>query len=201
MELLLDNLEAYAPVVLRGIRFTDDEFMSFCAEHEDLRIESNPRGEVEVMPGTSGDTGYRNSEITHQLHGWAKSDGRGRTFDSSTMFVLPSGARRSPDASWIPKERIAAVPARERGRLWHLCPDFVIELKSSSDRTPDLLEKMQEWMENGAQLGWLIDPERRQVTIYRPNGTPEVLAEPASLHGEGPVAGFVLDLAEIWAEG
>lgn len=198
MELLLDNLELYAPVTLGGLRLTDDEFLVFCAEHEDLRVESNPKGEVEIMPGTGPSTGYRNMDIAVQFGAWSKQTRVGRAFDSSTMFVLPSGARRSPDASWISRDRVAAVPAEQRNRLWHICPEFVIELRSPSDRPRLLAAKMEEWIENGVHLGWLIDPEERTVTIYRAGLEPELLHAPASLAGEGPVGGFVLDLAEVW---
>lgn len=200
MELVLANLEHYAPVVLRGPRLSDEEFLEFCAEHEDLRVESNENGELELMPGTGPDTGDRNAEITHQLRAWAKRDARGRTYDSSTLFILPNGARRSPDAAWVARERIAALPAAQRGHLWRLCPDFVVELRSPSDRLALVDSKMREWIANGVKLGWLIDTEGRNVIIYRPEREPEVLANPASIAGDGPVDGFVLDLKEVYSE-
>jgi Uma2 family endonuclease len=198
MELVLPNLELYAPVTLRGTKLSDREFLEFCADHEDLRVESNEGGEIEIMPGTGPETGKRNLEIAMQLGWWTKLDGRGSAFDSSTLFVVPSGARRSPDASWIAKSRIAGLPPAQRGHLWQICPEFVIELRSPSDRLPLLEAKMREWIASGAQLGWFIDPDQRTVTVYRPQSEPEVLIEPAKVSGEGPIKGFVLDLADIW---
>lgn len=197
MQLVLDDLEVYAPVTLRGPRMTDDEFLAFCQEHEDLQIESNAFGEIELMPGTGPDTGDSNAEITHQLRSWAKRDGRGKSYDSSTLFVLPDGSRRSPDASWIEKTR-ARLPESQHGHLWHICPDFVIELRSPSDRLPRLQNKMREWITAGVRLGWLIDPEERTVSIYRPDREPEVLRNPATVAAGDPLGGFTLDLGEVW---
>ncbi len=177
---------------------TDEEFMAFCAEHPDHSFETTAEGEIIVMAPTYALTGDRNSEIDCQLRTWAKKDGRGRTYDSSTFFVLPNGARRSPDASWILKSRIAQLSQAEREGAWHVCPDFVIELRSASDRLRVLENKMREYLANGAQLGWLIDPTRRSVTIFRPNREPETLIAIDAIHGEDPVAGFVLDLSEVW---
>ena len=201
---MLDQMELYSRITLRGRNVTDAEFLRFCAAHEDLRVESNADGEVELMPGTGPETGDRNAEIAYQLRAWTKRDLRGASFDSSTLFVLPSGARRSPDASWIAKDRIATIPPEQRSHLWRLCPEFVIELRSPSDRPPELHAKLVEWLANGTQLGWLIDPEERSVTIYRAGfrageDTPEILMHPATIEGEGPVLGFSLDLTEIWA--
>jgi Uma2 family endonuclease len=132
------------------------------------------------------------------LYAWAKLDGRGVATDSSTGFVLPDGARRSPDAAWTLKSRVAQLDPVSRSRFWRLCPDFVIELQSSSDRPRKLADKMREYLANGAQLGWVIDPGHRSVTIYRPNAEPETHAEIDSIAGEGPVTSFVLDLAFVW---
>ncbi len=118
--------------------------------------------------------------------------------DSSTGFALPNGARRSPDAAWILKSRIAQLDAATRGKYWHLCPDFAIELQSATDRPRIVKDKMPEWIANGAQLGWLIDPDQRSVTIYRPEGPAETRTRIDSIAGEGPVAGFVLDLSAVW---
>ena len=155
-------------------------------------------GELLVMAPTFSFSGARNSEILGQLHKWAKADGRGLSFDSSTGYVLPNGARRSPDASWISKAAIQQLSTKNFYGFWHLCPAFVIELKSESDRLPVLRKKMQEWVANGAELGWLIDPHARSVEIYKANSDPRSLTEVESAIGEGPVAGFVLDLAPVW---
>ena len=143
------------------------------------------------MPPTYTLTGVRNSDIGAQLDEWADRDGRGFATDSSTGFVLPNSARRSADAAWTLKSRVAQLDAASRERYWRLCPDFVIELGETG-------EKMQEWIANGAQLGWLIDPEKQSVAIYRPTGAVETLAGIDSISGEGPVAGFTLDLGFVW---
>ncbi len=186
------------PATLASHPMTDEEFAAFCAEHPDLSFEMTAEGEVIVMAPTAPLTGDRNSEIDWQLRTWAKKDGRGRTYDSSTGFVLPNSARRSPDASWILKSRIAQLAPAKREGAWHFCPDFVIELQSPSDRPRVLKNKMREYLANGAQLGWLIDPARRSVTVFRPNREPETLTDINSMEGEDPVAGFVLDLSEVW---
>jgi len=196
MPLVID--EAFLPATLSSHPMTDDEFTEFCSEHPDMRIEMTAEGEIVIMPPTHSETSDRNSEIDMQLRTWAKKDARGRTYDSNGVFVLPNGARRSPDASWIHKSRIRQLSPTERKGFYHLCPDFVIELRSDSDRLRALKSKMAEYMANGAQLGWLIDPEDQSVTIYRPNSAPETRRGILSIDGEGPVTGFVLDLSEIW---
>jgi len=177
---------------------TDEEFAEFCAEHPDLFFEMTAEGDIIVMPPTYSVTGTRNSRISRHLDVWAEQDGRGLACDSSTGFVLPNGARRSPDCSWILKTRINQLDPANRGKYWRLCPDFVIELQSSSDRPRLLREKMQEWVANGAQLAWLIDPDHRSVAIYRPGTDVEKRTNLDSITGEGPVAGFVLDLSFVW---
>jgi Uma2 family endonuclease len=190
--------EAYLPVTLSSPPMTDEEFLQLCAEYPDFRIEATAEGEIIIMAPTHPLTGDSNSGIVYQLVHWSRQDGRGRTYDSSSGFVLPNGARRSPDASWILKSRIMQIEPSKREGFWHLCPDFVIELKSGSDRLPSLKKKMREYMDNGAQLGWLLNPQSRSVMIYRPNREPETRSDILYIEGEGPVAGFVLDLAEIW---
>jgi Uma2 family endonuclease len=190
--------DAFLPATLTAHPMTDEEFAAFCAEHPDLFFEMTAEGEIIVMPPTYSLTGARNTKIDRQLDVWAEKDGRGIACDSSTGFVLPNGARRSPDASWTLKSRIAQLDPASREKYWHLCPDFVIELQSTSDRPRLVREKMKEWVANGAQLGWLIDPDRRSVSIYRPGCGVETLADIDAIAGEGPVAGFVLDLSLIW---
>jgi Uma2 family endonuclease len=190
--------DAFLPATLTAPPMSDDEFAEFCAEHPDLFFEMTAEGELIVMPPTYSDTGAENFEIAGQLRVWARNDGRGVGCDSSTGFVLPNGARRSPDASWTLKSRIRQLNPASRSRFWHLCPDFVIELQSSSDRPRKLRDKMREYLANGAQLGWLIDPEHRSVTIYRKDAEPETRTDLDSISGEGPVAGFELDLALVW---
>jgi len=190
--------DAFLPATLTAHPMTDEEFAGFCADHPDLFFEMTAEGEIIVMPPTYSLTGARNAGISGQLYAWAERDGRGIACDSSTGFKLPNGARRSPDAAWILKSRIAQLDPANREKYWRLCPDFVIELKSSTDRPRLLREKMREYLANGAQLGWLIDPEQRSVAIYRPEGQVETRTGLDSIAGEGPVAGFVLDLSFVW---
>jgi len=150
------------------------------------------------MPLTFTATGARNHEIAVQLGVWARADGSGTGFDSSTGWTLPNSARRAPDAAWVFKPRIRALDPVASAGFWRLCPDFVIELRSQPDRIRTLRDKMDEWIANGAQLGWLIDPETRTVEIYRPGVAPEVLVNPDEVRGEGPVEGFVLELGRVW---
>lgn len=153
-------------------------------------------GDLLVLAPSTPMAGVRQSYFLWSFGGWAMEDQRGVTYDASTGFVLPNGARRSPSLSWKLKSRIAELESPEG--FWHLCPDFVMELKSPSDRLRTLQAKMLEYMENGAQLGWLIDPEARSVTIYRPNQPPETLTNIDTLTATEPVTGFTLNLAEVW---
>jgi Uma2 family endonuclease len=177
---------------------SDECYWELCASNPDLRFEREPNGEIVILPPTGLETGYRNSDLTAQLVVWAKRDGRGVALDSNAEYFLPNGAARSPDASWVLKNRLAAFTKEEKGKFLHLCPDFVVELMSPSDRLSRQKAKMQEWIENGAQLGWLIHAAKRTVYVYRPGMPPEELVNLQSIAGEGPVAGFVLELGTIW---
>ena len=196
MAFLID--EAYLPATLTVPPMSDQQFAEFCAEHSDLFFEMTAEGQLIVMPPTFSFIGAQNTEILGQLRDWARRDGRGVASDSSTGFVLPNGARRSPDACWTSKKEIAKLSAESRKGFWHLCPAFVIELRSKSDRIRTVREKMREYISNGAQLGWLIDPDSRSVEIYRPDREPEVVTDVESVAGDGPVEGFVLRLAPVW---
>lgn len=177
---------------------TDEQLYEFSQINRDLRIERNAQGELVIMPPTGGETGRRNAELAIQLGVWAKRDGTGSTFDSSTGFRLPNKAVRSPDASWIAHARLDRLTSEQRKKFVPLCPDFVVELRSPTDSLSVLQEKMQEYLDNGAGLGWLIDTDRRRVYVYRPNEPVEELSEPSSLNGDPLLPGFVLDLKEIW---
>lgn len=182
--------ETYLPVTLSAPGLTDEGFQEFCERYPEYRLEYTAEGDLIIMPFTDPETGVRNSQITRQLGNWAEAHG-GFVTDSSAGFVLPNGARRSPDAAWLSPERY-----RQGQRT---CPEFVIELRSSSDRLRQLKAKMEEWIENGAVLGWLIDPANRTVWIYRAGqAEPQELHDAARIEGEGPVAGFALDLSRIW---
>jgi Uma2 family endonuclease len=190
--------EQYLPAILTAPPMTDDEFAAFVAQHDDYFIEMTAEGEIVVMPPNFTLTGIRNGEIVAQLRNWARGDGKGIVSESSTGFVLPNGARRSPDAAWTDRRSIEKLGSWELQRYWHLCPDFVIELRSQSDRLPVLREKMREWIASGAQIAWLIDPERIAVEIFRPGREPETRLEVERIEGEGPVAGFTLELRRVW---
>jgi Uma2 family endonuclease len=201
MQLVVEDFESMAPVILNPSRvpMTDEEFVAFCQQYEDCFVECTAEGEIIIMPPNYSRTGRRNLEIGAQLLMWTKKDGSGEAYDPSAGFRLPNGARRAPDASWIRKDRIAALPKEQQEGFYHLCPDFVIELRSSADRINRLKAKMEEYIANGAELGWLIDPQERTVWIYRPGRAVECIVNPDRILGEGPVAGFVLELADIWA--
>ena len=181
---------------------TDEQFEQFCALNDILRIERNAKGEIILMPPTHGDTGIRNADITIDLGVWARADGTGRYADSSTGFNLPNGALRSPDASWISNARLEALTTAQRSGFFSICPDFVIELRSSSDSLSMLQAKMQEYIDNGARLGWLIDPISipKRVYICRPNADVQILDEPDEVSGEPELPGFTLHMTRIWEQ-
>jgi Uma2 family endonuclease len=189
------------PLVLQlqpTLQLSDEQFFELAQLNRDLRMERTARGELILALPTGGKTGERNSEITMQLALWAKRDGRGITFDSSTGFKLPNGAVRSPDASWVAKARLAELSDEQKQKFPPLCPDFVIELRSPTDRLSVLREKMQEYLDNGAQLGLLLDPEQRRVYVYRAGAEVEELTGPETVSAEPVLPGFALDLREIW---
>ncbi len=182
----------------KPMKFTDDEFWEFCRRNDEMRIEMTKEGDVIIMPPTGWDTGDKNSEINLQLRVWAKKERRGKVGESSTGFKLPNGATVSPDASWVRKERIEQFTAKQREKFLPLCPDFVLELRSASDSLKDSQAKMKEYIENGARLGWLIDPKAKKVHVYRPDVKAKILNNPQTVSGEDVLADFELDLAEIW---
>jgi len=193
--------ESERPTAIQWERgMTDDQYFEFCANNPELRVERTAEGDIVIMPPAGFETGDRNSELIRQLRNWALDDRRGRVFDSNTEYLLPNGAAYAPDASWVLQSRLDRLTRDEKRKFPHLCPDFVIELMSPSDRLAKVKAKMGEWTANGAQLGWLLDPDHRTVYIYRPGREPEQLVNPERLAGEGPVLGFVLELAGIWAE-
>ena len=177
---------------------SDDEYYDFCAANPDLRIERTSEGEIEIMPPTGFESGYRNNGISAQLYVWAEADGRGLAVDSNTEYLLPDGSARSPDASWVHRSRLAGLSSEQKRKFAPICPDFVVELMSPSDRLSRVQAKMHQWIDNGAQLAWLIDPDCRTVYIYRPGQPPEQLIGPMEVRGEHPVDGFVLALGRIF---
>ncbi|MBD2244130.1 Uma2 family endonuclease [Nostoc sp. FACHB-888] len=180
------------------VQMTNEQFYEFCQANGDLRIERTANGEVIIMPPAFSDTGNRNFNIAAQLGYWTEQDGTGIGFDSSTGFTLPNGAMRSPDASWIELERWNALTDAQKASFAPIFPDFVIELRSSSDRLIKLQDKMQEYIDNGASLGWLIDRQNRKVYIYRPNREVEILENPEAVSGNPELPGFILRMTKIW---
>ncbi|OUL31237.1 hypothetical protein BV372_20740 [Nostoc sp. T09] len=178
------------------IELTDEQFFQICQNNRDLRLERTAEGELIIMPPTGWESGNRNSRLTQRLGNWADADGTGLTFDSSTGFKLPNGANRSPDASWVNRARLIALNP-DPDKFLPMAPDFVAELRSATDSLETLRRKMQEYINNGVRLGWLIDPQNQQVEIYRLGREVEVLQSPTSLSGEDILPGFVLDLAQI----
>lgn len=176
----------------------DDEFFEFCQRQRGLRIEMDRYGEIIIMPPTGGETGRINFRLIARFAVWVDADGTGEGFDSSTGFILPNRAKRSPDLAWIKREKWLAIPLEQRKKFAPICPDFVVELRSETDSLPRLQAKMAEYIENGAALGWLIDVAGKTVYIYRPATPVEVLAHPAEVSGEPLLKGFVLRMDAIF---
>ncbi len=181
------------------LALTDEQFAQICQNNRDLRFERTAQGELVIMAPTGGETGHRNLSLGSQLWQWNQIHKLGKGFDSSTGFKLPNGSTRSPDVAWVRLERWEALTPEQQRRFVPLCPDFAIELKSPSDDLADLQAKLQEYLENGLHLGWLIDPEQQRVEIYRPHQAVESLTHPKTLSDEALLPGFVLDLSEIFA--
>jgi len=198
MNFALANVEL--PVRLRLDRpMTDEELMRFCAANELLRVERDANGELIVMtpPGLEG--GGAELDVAGELRNWALQDGRGRAFGPNSGVKLPDGSMRMADASWISWPRLNALSPSQREGFSPICPEFVIEVRSKSDRLKPLQEKMQMWIANGVELAWLIDPSRKAVEIYRPNQQPEIQEGHTAAYGERSVGGFVLELGKIWS--
>ncbi len=189
------------PLVLHtrpALDMNPEQFYEFCLLNREWRIEQTAEGDLRIMAPAGGGAGSRNALITAMLTTWALQDGTGVAFDSSTGFTLPNGATRSPDMAWVHRARLTVLTAEQKEQFLPLCPDFVIELRSPSDDLGRVQEKMQEYLDNGTRLGWLIDPSTRQVSLYRPATPLDVLDDPPSVSGAPPLSGFVLELAHIW---
>jgi Uma2 family endonuclease len=200
MTKVLPQVEIH-PVVLKltpALDLTDDQLFELCQLNRDWRIEYTAQGELIVMPPTGGETSNRNVEIAFQVQAWARQDQTGVAFDSSGGFKLPNGATRSPDAAWVRRTRLAGLTSEQKQKFLPLCPDFVIELRSPTDNLQAVQDKMQEYLDNGAQLGWLIDPLTRRVHVYLPQRPPELLEAPNTVSADPALPGFVLDLVPIW---
>ncbi|MEM9089615.1 MAG: Uma2 family endonuclease [Cyanobacteria bacterium P01_F01_bin.53] len=190
----MDTLTLQFPT---STQLSDDQYYEFCRANPDLRIERSAKGELILMPPTGGETGRRNASITVQLGIWNQTAKLGEVFDSSTGFKLPNGADRAPDTSWVTSARWKALTPEQKEKFPPICPDFVIELRSSTDRLSTLQAKMQEYIDNGARLGWLINRKDKQVEIYRPEQKTEILPNPSKISGESVLPGFELELEGI----
>jgi Uma2 family endonuclease len=193
-------LEGEEPLRLdtKSAGLTDEQFYQLCADNPELRLELTADRELVIMSPTGGKTGRRNTRLTQRLANWAEEDGTGEAFESSTGFTLPNGAKRAPDASWMRRARWESLTEAQQEGFIPLCPDFVVELRSKKDRLKTLQVKMEEYVQNGAQLGWLIDPTARVVYVYRPGQPVECLENPPALSGEPVLSGFVFSVSEIW---
>jgi Uma2 family endonuclease len=195
--LLRIDAETLPRVLVLDPPVSDAEFEALCRENDSVRFERTKEGAVRMNPPAGGWTSSGNQEIASQLNSWWKTHRRGRCFDSSGGFRLPDGSTLSPDAAYLSEERLRPLPKGGLRGFPRICPDFVIELLSESDTLPALQSKMADWIANGAQLGWLIDPYNRQVFIYRSTTTSERFIGD-QIAGEGPVQGLTLNLLDVW---
>ncbi|MBE9064333.1 Uma2 family endonuclease [cf. Phormidesmis sp. LEGE 11477] len=174
------------------------EFYRLCQANQDLRLELSAKGNLIIMPPTGWDTGHRNSTLNHRLVSWAEKDKSGLVFDSSTGFILPNGAIRSPDVAWVLRSRLEAINPNPN-KFLPLCPDFAVELRSANDRLLDSQAKLEEYIDNGLRLGWLINPKDNVVEIYRPQHATETLPLMSALSGDPVLPGFKVDLAKVFS--
>ncbi|MEJ7847382.1 MAG: Uma2 family endonuclease [Pyrinomonadaceae bacterium] len=179
-------------------KLSDDDFFEFCRDNPDVRIEMDKNGDIEIMAPTGAETGIKNFKLIGEFAVWVEKNGTGVGFDSSTGFRLPNGATRSPDLSWMTLEKWNAIPKAKRKKFAPVCPDFVVELRSETDTLASLQSKMEEYIENGASLGWLIDASKRKVYVYRPNVDVEILDDPKNISGGELLQGFILNVKDIW---
>ena len=187
----------YPSFEVKSLHLTDDDLFNLAQSNPELRIERTAQGDLIIMPPAGGGSSHRNARITQQLLNWSDKDGTGEVFDSSGGFILPDTSMRSPDAAWVKKERLAELNEAQWEKFLPLCPDFVIELRSPTDSLKALQTKMSEYLNNGATLGWLLDPQEKRVHVYTEQGV-EILDAPKSVSGEPLLAGFELDLRPIF---
>jgi Uma2 family endonuclease len=179
---------------LKSVNLSDEQFYQLCHSNDDWRIEQNAAGELIIMPPIGAISGNRESDLNGFVWLWNRQTKLGKVFSSSTIFTLPKGGKRSPDVAWIANERWDALSREEQEKFATICPDFVIELRSRTDSLTQLQEKMQEYLDSGLRLGWLIDPISQQVAIYRQNQEVEIVSLPTTLSGEDVLPGFTLEL-------
>jgi Uma2 family endonuclease len=179
---------------IKNVDLTDEQFYQLCQVNENWRLEQTAQGELLIMPPVGAISGNRESEFNADVVIWNRQTQLGKVFSSSTIFTLPNGSKRSPDVAWIANDRWEALTLEEQEKFSPICPDFVIELRSRTDSFNKLQEKMQEYLNSGLRLGWLIDPQNQQVEIYRQNQAKEIRGLPTTLSGENILPGFSLDL-------
>jgi len=198
MQLVFPDIKGPRLLSVEPDLMDDDRYFDFCQENPSLRIERTAEGKIVIMPPSGLESNDQEAEVLVQLRTWAKTNGKGRALGATAAFILPSRAAYAPDASWISNAQIEKLSKDEKSKFPHLVPEFIVEVRSPSDRLPRAKAKMQEWIDNGVQLAWFIDGNRRTVTIYRPGREPEELIQPDVVAGEGPVKGFRLKMADIW---
>jgi Uma2 family endonuclease len=181
-----------------AVPMTQDQFFDFCQQYPDKRFERTAEGEIIIMPPCGLDGGIQEAEVCIQLGNWAKAIGKGKVCSASGGYILPNGANRAPDASWLSPEQLATITAEQRKKFGPVCPFFLIEVRSPNEVLKKLQEKMDEYMANGCQLGWLIDPSKTQIHVYRPGQPVQILDNPQTLAGDPELPGFVLDLDPVW---
>ena len=179
---------------LKNLGLSNEQFYQLCQINENWRLEQTAQGELLIMPPVGAISGNREAEFNADLVIWNRQTQLGKVFSSSTIFILPNGGKRSPDVAWIANERWETLTSEEQEKFAPICPDFVIELRSRTDSLTQLQEKMQEYIDSGLRLGWLIDPQNQQVAIYRQNQPMELVSLPTTLSGENVLPGFTLEL-------
>jgi Uma2 family endonuclease len=179
---------------IKNVELSDDQFYQLCQINEYYKFEQTAKDELIILPPSNLITGNREAELNGNLMIWNLQTKPGKVFSSSTVFTLPNGGKRSPDVAWIANERWDSLTIQEKEKFAKICPDFVIELRSRTDSLSQLQEKMQEYLNSGLRLGWLIDPQNQQVEIYRQNQSVEIVSLPTSLSGENVLPGFILEL-------
>lgn len=179
-------------------RFSDREYLAFCRANPELNVERTAEGEIVIVAPASSESSYREGDVTRQLFNWADGDGRGKAFSPSAQFMLPDGSALSPDAAWVSSRALAKLSLVEKRSFPHLVPEFIIEVRSPSDRLKKIQTKMEQWIANGVKLGWLIDGDDQCVYVYRKGRRAVARRHIKEIAGEGPVAGFVLNLLPIW---
>ena len=182
---------------LKTVDLSDEQFYRLCRENEHWKLERTPEGELIIMSPVGGVSGYREADFIIDLGNWNRQNQAGKVFSSSTIFRLPNGGDRSPDAAWVSLEKWNSLSVEEQERFPPICPDFIIELRSRTDQLEPLQRKMQEYLNSGLKLGWLINPQNQTLEVYRPQKDVEVISLPAILSGEDILVGFKLSLSEF----